>query len=284
MPKIDDHIMLTPSQPRQLRLDTIAGCNAKCLSCHRFLTERAGTMPRELFLQVLNDVARWERPLEELVPTNYGEFFLLKDWSWFLSRICEKLPRTKVVIPTNGSMLDEIAVRQLCAFPNVKVVNFSVNAYYDETYERFMGLPASNIERIKKAVKYIDVLRPDIIKWASMVFDLEYQTDYERDTFINYWIPHAAPQILAAQSAGRPGKKPQVPVTLPCRSIFSDFVIGFDGKLSSCCFDSGFTLDIGSYTGDVKKDWKNEKIEALRKAHNEHLRSTITLCKECTFA
>ena len=273
----------TPSQPRQIRLDSIARCNASCLSCHRFLNKRSGEMSAELITQILDDVSRWETPLEEIIPVNYGEFFLRKDWPWILATIANKLPKTAIVIPTNGSLLDETAVKIVCQIPTVRIINFSVNAYFEDTYQAFTGLPPENIQQIRKAVCLLRILRPDIGVRVSYVFDPIFATDLERDLFKNYWVGFAEVWIIPAASADRPDKQVAMPVKIPCRSIFSDFVIGFDGKLSSCCFDSGFTLDLSEYSRDAKQDWHNAKITKLRELHNQHKRETIPICSRCTF-
>jgi hypothetical protein len=43
-------------------------------------------------------------------------------------------------------------------------------------------------------------------------------------------------------------------------------------------------LDLGSYSGDLRKDWHNEQLTELRRLHNDHQREEIDLCKICTFA
>lgn len=275
----------TPEYPRQIRLDTVAACNAMCKSCHRFLSHRKGTMPIQMISQILDDVARWPTPLHEVIPVNYGEFFLRNNWYEILTMISRKLPKTQITVPTNGSLLDTEQVTLLCKIPTVKIVNFSVNAFFDETYEKFMALPPSNIQKIEKAAKLIRLERPDIVTWASMVFDPIYQSDYERDQFREHWKPLVSNVwVLSASSAMRPEKHNIIQHVIPCRSIFSDMVIGYDGKLSSCCWDAPFSLDLGYYSGDAHADWHNPKMEAFRKAHNEHKRNDIPLCAGCTSA
>jgi radical SAM protein with 4Fe4S-binding SPASM domain len=274
----------TPSQPRQVRLDTTTRCNASCTSCHRFYSQREGEMPPELIGKVLRDIARWPAPLTEIIPVNYGEFFLREDWAWILSMVEKNLPDTQIVLPTNGSLITPDTVSKLCKVTTLKIINFSVNAFYEDTYRAFMGLKEETPTKIVDAIKQIKVERPDIIIWVSMVFDPEYQTDRERDDFVNFWRQYAYPQILPAASAGRRRKKPEQAVKLPCRSIFSDMVVGYDGRLSLCCFDADFHIDLGEYSGNLKADWKNAKIEELRRLHNEHKRDEVDLCKQCTFA
>lgn len=283
MPSVTKVRYNTPSQPRQIRLDCTTKCNARCISCHRFLSKRSGEMPLDLIDQILADVSKWKKPLEEICPINYGEFFMREDWFLILSKITRKLPYAQITLATNGALVDEGVVQQLCKIPTFRIINFSINAYFDETYERFTGLPASTLPKIRKAIAMFRILRPDVRLKVSMVFDAKYQTDLERDYFINYWVGWAEPWVIPPASAGRRDKKPIHPVQIPCRSIFTDFVIGYDGKLSSCCFDSGFQIDLGGYSGDIQNDWHNEKMTELRRLHLEGRRAEIDLCKVCTF-
>jgi len=242
-------------------------------------------MSLDLIDQILDDVSQWEQPLEEICPVNYGEFFMREEWFLILNKIAHKLPYTMITLASNGMLLDEKAVTLLCKIPTFKVINFSINAYYDETYTMFTGLPVENLERIKKAITLLKIMRPDIRRKVSMVFSPEYQTDLERDLFQNFWYQWAEPWVIPPASAGRKGGlKPHQPVLIPCRSIFSDFVVGYDGKLSSCCFDSQFSLPLGNYTGDIRADWNNEELAELRRAHNEGERNQYDICKVCTFA
>ena len=274
----------TPKQPRQLRLDTTTACNAGCLSCHRFLSKRKGEMPVEMIETILEDVSHWDMPLKEIVPVNYGEFFLRKDWYLILNKIAHLLPHTNIVIPTNGSRFTLDTVLKLSEIPNIKVINFSVNAYFDETYEAFMKLPASTIVEIRKAVAQLKVMRPDITLWVSMCFDPMYQSDLEKDLFVYYWTGHAIPQIIPAASAGRKEKKLIIQHKIPCRSIFSDMVIGYDGKISSCCWDASFSMDLGWLKKSVFAAWHSPEMDELRKLHLKGRRNEIELCSQCTYA
>jgi len=241
-------------------------------------------MPIQMISQILDDASNLPEPLVEIVPVNYGEFFMRKDWLRILQLIEQKLPDTMIVIPTNGALVNGEAVDKLCQIHNVGVINFSVNAFFDETYEAFTGLKAKTMELIKHSARQILLLRPDIEVQASMVFDPIYQTDLEQNKFIDYWKDMTTVFINPAASAGR-APRPVKPVKIPCRSIFSDFVIGFDGKLSSCCFDADFSVyDLGFYSGHLKADWNSKMFQEFRKLHNQHRRDEIETCKICTFA
>lgn len=237
-------------------------------------------MAYESIRMVLEDAATLPEPLQEIVPVNYGEFFLRKDWYEILKMINEYLPKTKIAIATNGSMLDKKALDKLCKIPTVQWINFSINAVFDDTYSKFMGLPSENIEKIISAMQYLGIMRPDIELVASMVFDPIWQTHFEKDLFCDFWQEYAMVKVTMASSAGLLEGRSNG-TKLPCRSIFSDLVVGFDGKISSCCFDAKFSIDLSNYNG-IMNVWHNDKFKALRAMHNEHRREG--LCAECNYA
>ncbi len=274
----------TPEQPRQVRLDSTTTCNAKCPTCHRFLSDREGKMDKDLLDEVLEDISKWKEPLEEIIPVNYGEFFTLPDWYEVLKLISFKLPDTHITIPTNGSLLDKEKAKALCSIPSLYLVNFSINAFLPDVYEAFMGLPAKTMIQIREVVKVIQSYRPKVTLWASFIHLPCYHTEMEKEMFCNFWKSIGVePQVLTPASAGL-GVRMMVPSYLPCRSIFSDLVIGYDKRLSSCCFDAGFKIQLSSYTGNIKRDWRNSRLEGLRKLHNDGKRGQIELCAVCTFA
>lgn len=280
-----DIIYPTPEYPRQLRLDSTSRCNASCLSCHRFTASSlSGEMNFYLLMTILKDIARWKNPLSEIIPVNYGELFMHSGWEEILNNIAFYLPHTNIVIPTNGAFLRPYQLRLLCSIPTIQIINFSVNAFFDETYEVFTGLHKENLEHIKSLCKLIKTWKPDIKIRISMVFDPSYQTDLERDFFKEEWKQYGEVWIIPAASAGRKDKEVKIIRKQPCRSIFSDIVVLSDGKLTSCCFDSGVKINCGIYSGDLHKDWHNKELTELRKIHNEHRRNEIELCSKCTFA
>jgi len=274
-----------PTYPRQIRLDTVPFCNAKCRFCHIVNAPKERYyMPADLILKVLDDISSWGKPLEEMVPVNFGEFFLRRDWLAILNLIQDKLPNTKIVIPTNGSLLDKEKVRNLASIDNIKLVNISVNAYFKETYEELMGLPGDTIARIRESVELLREIRPDITVWVSMVFDGQSET--ERDLFINAWKDIATVQINPASYANHPLRKPIREIKIPCRSIFDGLVVMHNGKvITGCCYDSAGVLEIGEFPGQsLLEIWGGPKLKKLQELHNSGRRNEIEICRNCTFS
>ena len=164
--KIDEYLQLNRLKPAEypaIHLDTYSYCNAKCIFCgYHTMTRPKGIMSRDMLHHVLDEIAGWDTPLTEIVPIHYGEFFLNPDWLYILKCIESKLPHTKIAIPTNGSMLDDNRVDELVKIKTLSYINFSVYAYFEETYRKVIGLDPVVLEQIEDAIRKIAELRPDI--------------------------------------------------------------------------------------------------------------------------
>lgn len=243
-------------------------------------------MDWKALVSILDDIKGWGKPLEEIVPVNFGELFLLKNWYEILKLIEEKLPRTHIALPTNGSFLDDETVRRLASVETLKWVNFSINAFFKETYEAFTGLGAETIGKIRGAAETLRLLRPDITTCASMIFSSG-QTELERDMFIKLWQPLVSiVSINPVIYCNSPLKQPPIPVITACRSIFDGLTILHDGRvITGCCFDSNGELNIGdANTQSLLEIWRGDKLMELCEFHNQGKRMEIPLCRSCTFA
>jgi len=276
----------TPSQPRQLRIELTNACNAHCSVCHRLtMTRPVGYMSISLVQKVLEDAKQFPLPLQEVVGSNYGETFLHPQWHEILRLISEKLPNTALVCPTNGTLLNNGTVQKLATIPNLKLVNLSVNAFLPETYEAFHKLPARNLKVIERAAIMLKRLRPDLVLWISMARDSQLQSPKEVELFYEYWSRFGTVQINQAEFNNRPDRTPPFPVKLPCRSIFSDMAVNWDGRVTTCCYDADCQLVVGDASNDnLLGIWHSDVFTNLRSLHNSGRRGEIALCANCTFS
>ena len=77
--------------------------------------------------RVVDELSTWSPPLEEIVPVNYGELFC-NDWVSILSIISSTLPNTRIVLPTNGSLLKEPVVGVLAGIRTLKLIRYAKTA------------------------------------------------------------------------------------------------------------------------------------------------------------
>ena len=281
-----------PPYPRQVRLETSSLCNSSCPWCH-FHGEKGGTRPKgrmsiDLVKAVVEDIATWPEPLKELSPTNFGEAQMHGQWFEIFMFIAEKLPKTGIAMVTTGSLMTPDYLEKLCQVPTLSWVNFSINSFFAETWERQTNLPRKLMLRAVQAVHAFRDRRPDVKVNVSMVYDTELVTEFERDLFLDYWSKLGGVTINERSYAGWPGRGPKAPVTLPCRSIADGLVVFDNGDVShGCCFngDNDPELRIGAVPEERLLDiWRGEKLARFLELHNSGRRAEIGLCRGCTFA
>lgn len=300
IPSYAGHIryMLAPF-PRQGRVEIAHRCPNHCPWCHDFGGSNpvvpggrtgkrpAAVMPLGVIETLLQEIASWPRPLVELTYNNYSELWTHPQWPEALRLVDKYLPKTKFVLVTTGTMLTEKALDEIVAMKTLKHVNFSVNAFFQETYERIHGVSAKPLTWLPARVESLRNRRPDIRVIVSMVYDTTLVTEIERELFASFWSPRAHSVYIAQPSyAGSPLRAPVEPVTLPCRSVFDGLVIIPDGRvLTGCCFDADAELEVGHWPEEKLLDiWKGDKLKAIAETHNSGRRTEIALCKSCTFA
>lgn len=292
IPVYSDLRYALPAFPRQVRMELSSFCNAGCTFCHahgeKKLTRKKAKMETSLAEHLIEDIASWSMPLYELVPTNFGELFIHKDWHRILLRASELLPRTRLTIVTTGTLMTPGALEKLASVPTVAYVNFSINAYYAETWERIHKMNRKFMEIAVNAVHAFRDRRPDVEVNVSMVYDSALVTEKEKDMFLVHWNQFGNVTFSPASYARNPLRKPENLVTLPCRSVFDGLVVFTDGKVGpACCFDGDADpeLNIGHFPEERLIDiWKGERLAKLCEIHNRGLRGSVGICSECTFA
>ncbi|MDZ4263749.1 MAG: SPASM domain-containing protein [Pseudomonadota bacterium] len=280
-----------PEYPRQVRIETASMCPMACPFCHAFgdfkpLTRAKGRMSKELYTAILDDIAAWPKPPEEIVPTNFGELAMNPHWEWMLHELSRKIPGSRIHLVTTGIWLNQTNLEKLALVPNLKYVNFSVNAFFGETWARVHGQPAKHMPAVVRAVHEFRDRRPDVEVNVSMVQDPDITTDLEKDLFLNYWAPFGPVTVSPASYAGNPKHQPDPPVSLSCRSIIDGLVISDQGVVGTgCCFDGSLELAIGKFPEEsLLAIWKGEKLKGLVDLHNSGRRADIPLCRTCTFS
>lgn len=251
------------------------------------MTREKGHMTTWLFEKCIQDIKAFPEPPKEVVPSNYGETVTYPGWYEALLYLERQLPQVGIVFPTNGTLLGNGNVEKLAKVKTLRLVNISVNALTPETYEAFHGLPKSNLVGIEQAVIKIRALRPDVTLWLSMAQDPTYQSPREVDLFREFWSKYGLVQVNPCQYSNRPGRVPNPPVKHPCRSLWSDLVILWDGRATSCCFtaDAQPELLVGDATRQSLMDiWHSKRFNELRRLHGAGRRAELDTCLGCTFA
>jgi radical SAM protein with 4Fe4S-binding SPASM domain len=271
-----------------VHIDTFAYCNAKCVFCgYNTMTRPKGRMSMDLFARIVDDMAAWIYPPQEVSPIHYGELFLNPDWYTILVTLQDRLPSTRIAISTNGSHLTDENFFKLMEIKTLRYINFSVYGFFDETYERVMGLPAANRDRCLQLVRKIRVVRPDIgvcIGTTNNPFICPCESGVFRKVYGVKW-PLYSDHPMNANKQINPSLQRDYPYPIPCIEVLACMVVQWNGKVSICCSDPNGELEIGDASKERLLDiWKGPRMREFQRLHLSGLRDEIPLCKTCTSA
>jgi MoaA/NifB/PqqE/SkfB family radical SAM enzyme len=137
--RIDDNVgMLKPF----ISIETILTCNARCVKCVHGEQPMIGTMDEELFRSVVDQAAAMGAKSVGL--SIYGEPFADKI---FVERV--EYVRSKGLsygLFSSGSLLREDRIKRMLDMGGFESINFSVNGFSKEIYEKVM--PPLNREKV----------------------------------------------------------------------------------------------------------------------------------------
>jgi len=132
--------------PTNVQFESSTVCNASCITCPHKSIIRKEALSFETIKKIIDECA--EHNVNEIYPINYNEFFLYPHAIEVLRYIKNKSPKTKVVLFTNASVLNENKSNIIIKERLIHQLNFSMDAFKKETYERVRGLNYDNVMKM----------------------------------------------------------------------------------------------------------------------------------------
>lgn len=274
--------------PKHILIESSVNCNANCAMCpNDELKRKNKEMPHSLFKKIIDQCVG--KDVEEIHPFMHGEPFMVKDIFEKMKYINDKLPTTKIIIFTNGALLDEEKSKKLLKIKNVKEITFSLDAYTEKTYKKIRkGLDFDKTKaNIFNFIKLNNESPTRIPTSVSMTRSI--QNQHEVIPFGKFWISKVD-KIDVHRCTGR---NKEVPLfgddlikehfkEMPCNSVFNVMPINTDGEVVMCCEDAMAKVVIGNVNEQSMVEiWNNDKYNTIRTAHIEHRKRDLPICKDC---
>jgi len=266
--------------PTNIQFEPSTVCNASCITCPHQSIIRKKILSLETIKKIIDECA--EHEVKEIHPINYNEFFLYPHAIEVLRYIKKKLPKTKVILFTNASVLNEKTSDIIIEERLLHQLNFSMDAFKKETYERVRGL---NYDRVMKNTLYFMCKNSKIDNpiITEVTFTITDENDNETKDFKRFWKQYTK-NIYFSVDDGRKSNNPYIirKTNLPCLALFNTPVILSNGDVVSCCMDPHGTLVYGNiYKNTIQEIWNSTKYKSVRNAHLCGKRYTIGICKNC---
>jgi len=277
-----------PVYPKKLLLGTQEDyCNLKCPKCMVFGTNNnsvfdiknfaTSTMPIENVIKILDEVKDYKPAIS---PSFYTEPLVVKNFKEILRAAKERgIP---VSFCTNGLLINENMAEFLVE--HMSAISVSIDATTKETLVKTRS--TNRLERIKKAVFLLLEKRgTNDSPRVGVNFTVEEHNRHEQEDFVRYWIQYVdVVRINGLYTYEHTIDK--VAVTrdrTPCREIYDQMIIDFNGDVRMCCLDGLRETNLGNvFERGVYDVWHGKALTAVRKHHEENNYDNEPFCQNCT--
>jgi len=274
-------------------IETALTCNSRCIFCGHHNQAMSGIMSMELFKKIINECH--EYGIHNITLGVYGEIFTDQD-------CIEKIKYLRGCgmtygIITNASLLHQQLADQLFELDGLTYINFSVNGFSKEVYEKTMVSLDRNAT-YKNILYFLEqkekLEADDVLVTVTAVETKLNKKDYKN--FFRFWkkqkgvfevLSAELMDRMGAEYDGEIGKLGQMTKKTnwlsPCRMLWGPLNVYYDGKVGPCCKDNDKReLIIGDLTKQtVREVSTGEALNNLRECHLAGKRTEHPVCGKC---
>jgi len=278
--------------PLHLDIESTRRCNLRCPMCPRTIKlERGekleeGDMDFKLYKKIIDEGS--QNGLYAIKLNYLGEPLLCKD----LPKMVEHAKKKGILevmfntngVPLTGEMSKKLIKagldRILLSFDSPikeKYESIRVGAKFDQVIDNFrMLIKLRDEKNLRNPVFRVSMVKmkenekeiPGFIKLWTPIADkiayVDYENPQQKDVKDRYTIklkPH--PDFV-------------------CSQLYQRLVIQWDGKIGLCCEDYDAKANLGNaWTDSIKDVWLGEKMQTVRRLHNEGRWAEVSPCNEC---
>lgn len=274
--------------PERITLELTNSCNLRCVFCpRRVMAKHQGFLDTEFALRLIDEMAD-HKPVS-VVPFFRGEPLLHPAWVEILASLKEK-GLGPLQLTTNATLMDENAARKLVEL-EVDFVSFSMDTLDQGRYEA--ARRGANYQQVVANIMALIAMKK---KMGSRYPEVQISAidipDYRQgmDDFVEFWRPQVDRVRIYIEHSqdGHPGSiaepLPDFESRLPCRKVFTDMVLLWDGEVALCNHD--WTREKGQRIGTVAESsiaevWQSARYQEIRDLHRDGIMDDEPLCKHC---
>ena len=278
--------------PNRITVELTNQCNVSCTFCPRqSIDMKIGYMSMELYKKIIDEAAL-HLPVK-LVIFFRGESLLHPN---FLE--CVQYAKDKGINPiqyaTNAlELVPELTDRLLQT--GIDFISFSLDTIDKEAYKK--SRLSGDLEISMKNVVYFSKKCDELRRKGVSVPTLQVSTieieDYMpcQQEFIDFWKKYVD-IVRVYYEHDDNGKfrnadvqecvNSQVRERMPCRKVFTDLLVYWDGNLALCNYDwHGGLTGLNLNNMSILEAWNSKQYESIRNEHNTSTISNQTMCKDC---
>ncbi len=272
--------------PLRVMIENTNMCNADCVFCpHKEMKRQIGCMDLSLTKRIIDECTRCG--INYVTIYGFGEPLLDK---LFFDRV--KYAKDKgierVTTNTNAAFLNETRAGQVLD-SDLDEIYISFDAAAPETHKTVR--PHLDFENIEKNIKGLIELRNTYRRSKPKIFLSFVETPdnaHEVQQYINQWrkavdgisisLMHNWTGSINRRHEHKPYKRD------PCRLLWTDMVISWNGDTPLCCNDYENKVVLGNIKeSPIEEIWGGEKINEIREYHRRGKFDRVPTCAKCEY-
>ncbi|MFA5145024.1 MAG: radical SAM/SPASM domain-containing protein [Candidatus Omnitrophota bacterium] len=273
--------------PFRVMIENTNNCNANCVFCpHKNMKRESGTMELALTRRIIDECANFG--ITYLTIYGFGEPLLDK---YFFERV--RYAKSKKI--------DRVTTNTNAMYLNKNIAKEFIDSGIDEVYISFDAATADTFKMIRPNLNF-DTVKQNILglieekkrrKISKLKVFLSFvegnHNMHERDAYIKEWknkVDGVSVSLIHnwTGSIKKMDKELSCLRRDPCRLLWTDMVVSWNGDVPLCCNDFDNRIILGNVTcSSIKEIWSGEKLKKIRQSHLNKEFSAIAVCKECEY-
>ena len=267
-------------------------CNMRCKMCiYTQQKQKTGYISKSLFESCVNQLS--QIGVETLYLHFGGESLVHPGFKDFLRYAISQRKKGKIANVSwidNGMLFDQ-TISDLVVDLQVDSIAFSLDGVGDVNDKIRLG---SNYSVIEKNIKYLIERRGNAKKPNIVLSMCDYgKTEEQKLDVYREWIPFVdsitlIPSIKPDNTWENKDENSQklrmIKPPAFCLFPFETMAVSWDGKVTGCCLDYIFKMELGDATKEsLKQIWQGPRYQAFRKAALKNVFPIGSPCHKCEF-
>ncbi len=259
-------------------------CNLSCWMCsHKDMTRDIGYMDVDLIKKLSKELRNHN--LDFISLHGIGESTVHPELREISEILRNDNPGLFIGLATNGTFLTRKTFDKIKGL--IDLLSITIDAATKDTYDKHRK--GGDFDRVVTNVNDILDYRKEI-NINLPIIDIQFidlgQTEKEKQDFVDYWTPKVLSKdkvrFLVKASFGG-----QVPIEFKikaCDPLFHQLSVLWDGRLTTCCWDSDAKNVMGDTNIDTIDDiWLSNKYSYMRELHRTRKlqKQKHLLCHTC---
>ncbi len=269
-----------PEYPPSVIIEVTNACNLRCTMCPIYgegvvIKREIGYLPETVWRPAIDELGTW--PIEVALDLHgAGEPMLHSDFFHILA-YAKRQPNLRVGFLTNGTLLDEQAASNVMDL-SVDWMGVSVDGAERDKFNHYRR--GADLQIVEENVERLLGMRKEGKPFVFL--NMVGLSDLSVEAFIARWKGKVDQLTISRPRATIRETAEGIARRTPCRLLYDQLVVGWNGGTGLCCEDYWGDRITGLFPEQsLYGIWHGREFAEARRLHEEGRAHDVELCRHC---